>query len=141
MNISLEIFMEDNSFVNKIITVTNEKLCILKNNIYNEFNIPIEKQEWYLNGDILCDSFNNWINGDYVLFINNDIVEIKFLINNNITNMYINKNITVKELKNILSIHDNIYIRNELLEDNNTINEYNYYIPLTINNKLSSRSV
>lgn len=140
MNISLEIFMEDNSFVNKSIKVTNEKLNILKKNIYDEFNIPIEKQEWYLNGDILCDTFNKWINGDYVLFINNDIVEIKFLINNNITNMYINKNITVKELKNILSINDNIYIRNKLLEDNNTINEYNYYITLTIN-KLSTCSI
>ena len=138
MNISLEIFMEDNSFVNKNITVTNEKLNILKKKIYCEFNIPIEKQEWYLNGDILCDNFNNWAAGDYTLFINNDIIEIKFLINNNITNMYINKNITVKELKNILSINDNIYIRNVLLEDNNTINEYDYYIPLTINNKLST---
>jgi hypothetical protein len=140
MNISIEIIMEDNSFVNKNIIVTNEQLILLKNNIFIEFNIPIEKQEWYLNGNILSDNFNNWIRGDYVLFINNDIIEIKFLINNNINNIFINKYITVKELKNILSIKDNIYIRNYLLEDNFIID--NFIIdkyPFIINNKLNCR--
>lgn len=139
MNICIEIFMEDNSFVNKNIIVTNEKLFLLKQTILKELKIPIEKQEWYLNGYILNDNFNKWIKGDYVLFINNNIIEVKFLINNNINNIYVNKNITIKELKNILSIKNNIYIRNKLVDDNFTLNEYSS--PLIINNKLSSHRI
>jgi hypothetical protein len=139
MNICIDIFMEDNSFVNKNIIVTNEKLFLLKQTILKELEIPIEKQEWYLNGDILNDNFNKWIKGDYVLFINNNIIEVKFLINNNINNIYVNKNITIKELKNILSIKNNIYIRNKLVDDNCTLNDY--LSPLIIINKLSSHCI
>lgn len=139
MNICIEIYMEDNSFINKNIQVTNEKLILLKQYIFDEFKIPIKKQEWYLNGNLINNNFNKWINGDYVLFINNDIIEIKFLINNNINNIYVNKNTTIKELKNILSINNNIYIRNKILEDNYILN--NCTSPLIISNLYSHRRI
>lgn len=138
MIISVEIFMEDNSFVNKTFNVLNEPLSILKYKIYEELNIPINNQEWYLNGENLLDTFNNWENKEYCLFVNNDIIEVKFLINNNINIMYIDKNTKVKELKNILSIKDNIYVRNILLDDNNPICNYDIKLPFVVNNKLNS---
>jgi hypothetical protein len=141
MKICVEIFMEDNSFVKKTFTVTNEPLISLKEKIFEELKINIYYQEWYLDGEILNDDFNDWKKGNYILFINNDIIEIKFLINNNITNIYVNKNTTVKELKNILSLNDNIYIRNILLDDNQPISNYNIKIPLFVNNKLSSSNI
>lgn len=138
MKISLEIIDGDNSFVNKQFEVTDEFLLDIKCMLATVMNISIESQTWYLDGDIIDDYYNEWCDKEYLVIIENMMMELKIIYNNKHTNIIVHENITVKELKNILSLNDNIYHRNIMLDDDTILNKINFPYPLIIKSSTST---
>lgn len=126
MNISLEILDENNSFIYKTYLVTNETLYDMKNKLEKELSLPFNYQCWYLEGNIVSDNmYNEWQNKEYLVIIENNNIELTIQHNNETIDIIVDDNITIKDLKNILSIDDNIYYRNKLLNDNISVKKYN----------------
>lgn len=117
MIIHVEGFDQYNNFINKNITITNQKIKHLGS---------WAKYYWYKDGIQLDNNYNNWKENDtYEVMFNNDYININLKINNkNIITPLISKKITIKELKNILSIKDNIYFKQIKLKDENTLEDY-----------------
>lgn len=115
-----EIFYEEITF-----TITNELLLDLKNYIYEKFFIDIEKQNWFFDNKKINNDFK-FIKGFYTIYVyDNDDISFKINLNNKkITSPFLSKNLTIKEVKDILSIKDNIYFKNIKLFDNKTLNYY-----------------
>lgn len=89
------------------------------NTLYRFSNIDV-----YQNTTLLSDNFNYWdTNYDYYVYINNNNC-ISFKIDNNIT-PFIDIKTKIKEVKDILSIKDDIYFNNIKLIDSNTLEYYN----------------
>lgn len=117
MLITFEV-LENNDIYNKVINVTGKNANDIKK-YFNYKNIKI-----YQNTNIIDDTFNKWSNDNqYFIYIENDIY-ISFQLNNNST-PYLNYNMTIKEIKNILSIKDEIFFNNVKLNDNYTLKYYN----------------
>lgn len=138
MKISLEIIDGNNSFVNKQFEVTDETLLDIKIMLASIMNISVESQTWYLDGNIINDYYNDWHDKEYLVIIENMMMELKIIYNNKNTNIIVHENITVKELKNILSLDDNIYHRNIILDDNTILNKINFPYPLIIKSSTST---
>ena len=83
--------------------------------------------DWYKDGVQLDSEYNNWIeNEHYEVIFNNNYINLNLKINNKkIISPLISKKITINELKNILSIKDNIYFKQLKLKDNQTLEHYN----------------
>jgi hypothetical protein len=143
MIIHIEIINNNLSITNKSYKISNNmNLNMFKNLIQKEFNIPTINQEWYNNNIIIDDNnFNNWIDNDnYIIFVSTDNIETNIITNNINTTLYINKNLTIDEIKHILSINDNIYINNNNILNNLKLYNYNNYNKLTISDS-SNRSI
>jgi hypothetical protein len=138
MKISLEIIDVNNSFVNKKFEVTDEYLLDIKIMLASIMNISIESQTWYLDGNIIDDYYNDWCDKEYLVIIENMMMELKIIYNNKHTDIVVNENIKVKELKNILSLDDNIYYRNIMLDDDTILNKINFPYPLIIKSSTSA---
>ena len=121
MIIHVEGFDQYNNFINKYITIYNQQIKDLG---------KLAKFFWYKNGIQLDSNYNDWKDNDnYEVIFNNEYISINIKINNkNIITPLISKKITVKELKNILSLKDNIYFKQIKLKDEHTLEDY------TINN-------
>jgi hypothetical protein len=117
MIIHVEGFDQYNNFINKTITINNQKIKDLG---------KWAKYFWYKDGIQLDDNYNDWKDNDmYEVMFNNDYININLKINNkNIITPLISKKITIKELKNILSIKDNIYFKQIKLKDEYTLEDY-----------------
>jgi hypothetical protein len=117
MIIQVEGFDQYNNFINKNITINNQKIKDLG---------KWKKFFWYKDGIQLDNNYNDWKENDtYEVMFNNDYININLKINNkNIITPLISKKITIKELKNILSIKDNIYFKQNKLKDENTLEDY-----------------
>jgi hypothetical protein len=117
MIIQVEGFDQYNNFINKNITINNQKIKDLG---------KWAKFFWYKDGIQLDNNYNDWKENDtYEVMFNNDYININLKINNkNIITPLISKKITIKELKNILSIKDNIYFKQNKLKDENTLEDY-----------------
>lgn len=118
MIIHIEGFNQNNNYIIDTIYVDNN-ITIL-NTKYSNYN-------WYYNNNILDNTYNNWINnGVYELIYKNNLIHI-ILFNNNkkYISPLINTKITIKELKNILSIKNNIYFNNIRLNDYKNLEDYN----------------
>jgi hypothetical protein len=109
-NISLEAF----SFIN------------LKNMIKEKYLVPIKNQEWFFNDNKIDDFIDISCNiGIYTVYLSNNLINLKIKNKNKIIKLpYLSKSLTIKELKNILSIKDNIYLNNINLLNNKKLSDY-----------------
>ena len=117
MIIHVEGFDQNNNFINLIFNPQNKKIKHLGNFSY---------YTWFKDGMQLNDNYNDWEdNENYEVIFNNYFINLYIKINNKtIMTPLINRNNTIKELKNILSIKDNIYFKQIKLKDNNTLEYY-----------------
>ncbi len=82
---------------------------------------------WYKDGCLL-DPYEDILedNESYEIIFNKNNINLCIQYKNKtIITPLVSKNITIGELKNILSIKDNIYFNREKLKDNKTIEYYN----------------
>ena len=109
-NISLEAF----SFIN------------LKNMIKEKYLVPIKNQEWFFNNNKIDNFIDINCNvGIYTVYFSNNLINLKIKNKNKIIKLpYLSKSLTIKELKNILSIKDNIYLNNINLLNNKKLSDY-----------------
>ena len=109
-NISLDAF----SFIN------------LKNMIKEKYLVPIKNQEWFFNNNKIDDFIDINCNiGIYTVYFSNNLINLKIKNKNKIIKLpYLSKSLTIKELKNILSIKDNIYLNNINLLNNKKLSDY-----------------
>lgn len=97
----------------------------IQNQIYCKYLISINNQEWYFKDDIIDSSFK-LKKGNYTVYFYCDYISI--IINNKnkfIKLPQLSTNLKINELKDILSIKDNIYLNNEMLIDNKKLSDYN----------------
>lgn len=82
---------------------------------------------WYKDGIQLDNNYDDWKDNDtYEIIFNNDYISLLLKINNKDSiSPLISKKNTIRELKNILSIKDNIYFKHNKLKDNKTLEYYN----------------
>ncbi len=118
MIIHIEGFDQNNNLINSNINIKNKKIKDLGKWAF---------YDWYKDGVQLDKYFNDWEeNEHYEVIFNNNYINLNLKINNkNIISPLVSKNITVSELKNILSIKDNIYFKQIKLKDNQTLDDYN----------------
>jgi len=118
MNIHIEGFDINNNYFNLYINPKNTKIKYLNN--WNNY-------EWYLDNELLSPYYNNWKQGiTYQLVYNSNYINVIINKNNKtIISPLIDKNTTIRELKDILSIKDNIYFHRILLQDDMSISDYN----------------
>ncbi len=117
MIIHIEGFDQNNNFINLNIDTKNKKIKHLGQWAH---------YEWFKNGIQLSSNYNDWKeNEDYEVIFNHEYINLYIKINNKIImTPLISRNITIKELKNILSIKDNIYFKHNKLEDDYTLDDY-----------------
>jgi hypothetical protein len=117
MIIYVEGFDQSNNFINILLNPQNKKIKHLGN---------FAHYTWFKDGMQLNDNYNDWKdNENYEVIFNNYYINLYIKINNKIImTPLINRNNTIKELKNILSIKDNIYFKQIKLKDNNTLEYY-----------------
>jgi hypothetical protein len=83
--------------------------------------------DWYKDGIQLSPYYKDWIENDtYEIIFNNEYINLYIQYNNKIIiTPLINKKSTIKNIKDILSIKDNIYFGNIRLKDDKTLEFYN----------------
>ncbi len=118
MIIHIEGFDKNNNFINK--TINTHSLPIKDLGKWSYYN-------WFKNGVELMPDYNEWVEGDnYEVLFNNNYINICIQFKNkNIITPFIYKDITIRELKDILSIKDNIYFDNVKLKDSKMLSYYN----------------
>ena len=118
MIIHIEGFNQNNEYFFKTISPDNQMICD-----FPEYTL----YEWYEDGIRLDNKYNNWKdNMTYVLIYNHLLIRV-FLKNKYCIQQspYIKQTLTIKQIKDILSIKDNIYFNNVKLKDNKTFEYYN----------------
>jgi len=127
MKISVQIMMEDNSFKIYKFDVLDKILLDIMMQMANQINISIANQLWYVNGKIVDCLFSNWhIDNKYSMFIKKEVITLFITKKNKIIQTpQLSIDMTIKDLRDILSIKDNIYFRNVKLLDNKTFKYYN----------------
>jgi hypothetical protein len=118
MIIHIEGFDQDNNLINTNININNKKIKDLGK--WASF-------DWYKDGVLLDTNYNDWKeNDEYEVMFNNNYINIILMINKKKKlSPLISKQIKIIELKNILSIKDNIYFNKSKLQDNKTLEDYN----------------
>lgn len=119
MLINLKIFQ--NNILHYFNTNINNQQ-ILKNIIFKKYNIFPQNQIWLYNNKIL--KYNNLQKGTYYIYENETITLILNINGNLINTPYIPINLKVRELKDIMSINDNIYYNNIKLKETLTLEHY-----------------
>ena len=141
MIIDVELLVDD---VYNIIKINVTNINDLKKYIFLHYNIKKENQIWYFNNKKLVNNFiikkGNYTvtNVTNVSNVNKNMIYLRIYKNNNIIiTPFLPYNLTIKELKLLLFIKENIYFNNINLNNNNTIQFYN----LKNNNLLSIKSI
>ncbi len=118
MIIHIEGFNQNNEYFFKSILPNNKMICEL-----DEFS----SYEWYENDIRLDSTYNNWKdNMTYVLIFNQKMIKVFIKNKKSIAQSpYLKPTFTIKQIKDILSIKDNIYFNNIKLKDNKTFEYYN----------------
>ncbi len=137
MIIHIEGFDQNNNFINKYINIQNKKLKELK---------AWACYDWFKDGKQLDCDYNSWKENDtYEIIFNNQYINLYIKINNKLViSPLISITSTIKEIKDILSIKDNIYFKQIKLKDNKTLDYYGINNMETIsvmNNVYSSPSL
>ena len=123
------------------VDVTKKNINYLKKYIFINYNISEEYQIWYFNNKTLVNDFiikkGNYTVTNVKNVSKSDII-LRVKKNNKIIKTpYLPYDLTIKELKLLLSTNKNIYFNNIHLDNNNTIEFYN----LKNNNLLSINSI
>jgi len=141
MIIDVELLVDD---VYNIIKINVTNINDLKKYIFLHYNIKKENQIWYFNNKKLVNNFiikkGNYTvtNVSNVSNVNKNMIYLRIYKNNKIIiTPFLPYNLTIKELKLLLFIKENIYFNNINLNNNNTIQFYN----LKNNNLLSIKSI
>lgn len=118
MNIHIEGFDINNNYFDLYINPKKSMIKYLKN--WNKY-------EWYLDNILLSPYYNDWKQDTtYQLVYNCNHINVIINKNNKIIiSPLIDYNCTIRELKDILSIKDNIYFHRILLQDDMTLAYYN----------------
>ena len=118
MIIHIEGFNQKNEYFFKTISINNQMICDFPEYIL---------YEWYEDGIRLDYKYNNWKdNMTYVLIYNQKHIRVFIKNKNSISQSpYLKPTFTIKQIKDILSIKDNIYFNNVRLKDNKTFEYYN----------------
>ena len=118
MIIHIEGFDQNNNLINFNINIKNKKIKDLGKWAH---------YDWYKDGMQLDNDFQDWKeNEHYEVMFNNDYINLNLYNNHKlITSPLVSKSISIAELKNILSIKDNIYFKQIKLNDNKTLEDYN----------------
>ena len=119
MIIHIEGFNNVNEYFEQDISINNEPLYML-----NEWS----DYDWYQDGNEIDCMFCEWSKDTtYTLYYNkNKYVRLRIIRHNIIiVSPLISSDIKVKELKDILSIKDNIYFHNIKMNENKTLKHYN----------------
>ena len=140
MIINVELLLDDIYKIIKV-DVTKKNINYLKKYIFINYNISEEYQIWYFNNKTLVNDFiikkGNYTVTNVKNVSKSDII-LRVKKNNKIIKTpYLPYDLTIKELKLLLSTNKNIYFNNIHLDNNNTIEFYN----LKNNNLLSINSI
>mgnify|MGYP001188299759 CR=1 FL=1 len=140
MIINVELLLDDIYKIIKV-DVTKKNINYLKKFFFINYNISEEYQIWYFNNKKLVNDFiikkGNYTVTNVKNVSKSDII-LRVKKNNKIIKTpYLPYDLTIKELKLLLSTNKNIYFNNIHLDNNNTIEFYN----LKNNNLLSINSI
>jgi hypothetical protein len=123
MIIHIEGFNHKNEYFEQDININNEPLYMLTN--WSDY-------DWFQDGTELDCMFCEWSKDiTYTLYYNKNkyirlrLVRYNLNYEHNIISPLISTDIKVKELKDILSIKDNIYFRNTKMNETKTLKYYN----------------
>ena len=97
----------------------------LKQKIEGEHYILSNNQEWYYNEKQIDDNFS-LLSGNYTLYLfNKNYISLRMELNNKIIKLpFVSDELKISELKDILSIKDNIYLNTIKLCDEKKIVDY-----------------
>ncbi len=123
MIIHIEGFDQNNNFINKYINIQSKNIKELKR--LKEFK-EWACYDWFKDGCQLDNEYNDWKDNDnYEIIFNNQYINLYIKIKNKlIITPLISITSTIEELKDILSIKDNIYFKQIKLKDNKTLDDY-----------------
>lgn len=125
MNLSFDFFYDD--IISTVNFNVSGKNCIdIIYNISKKYNKSIKYINIYQDDKLLKNTFNNWDNKyNYVIFIDNSFINIIIKYNNKVIRLpQLDLNTKISEIKNILSIEEDIFFRNIKLENKNTLLSY-----------------
>ena len=122
MLISVDIVSENFFYSNNYNVLT---LIELKNKIAEEYYVLSDNQEWYFNEKQINNNFT-LISGNYTLYLlSKNYISLKMQLKNKIIKLpFISEELKISELKDILSIKDNIYLNTIKLCDEKKIGDY-----------------
>lgn len=125
MNLNFDFFYDD--IISTINFNVSEKNCIdIINNISKKYNKSTKYINIYQDDKLLKKTFNNWDNKyNYVIFIDNSFINIIIKHKNKVIRLpQLDLDTKIGEIKNILSIEEDIFFRNIKLENKNTLSSY-----------------
>lgn len=120
-------FFFKNNFDNLNINIYNKDCYEVIHFISNEYNQNLNFITIYEDNKLLSNSFLNWdITKKYFIIINAEYITIYVKVNNNKLKLpQLDINTKIIDIKNILSIKDDIFLNNIKLKDNSTLFYYN----------------
>lgn len=125
MNLNFEFFYDDN-FI--LINVNVFKKCCkdVINQISKKYNKIPKYINIYENNNLLKDTFNQWNNNhSYIIFIDKNFINIIIKNKTKILRLpQLEINTKIGEIKNILSIKEDIFLKNKKLDNKNTLLYY-----------------
>lgn len=125
MNLSFDFFYDD--IISTINFNVSQKNCMdIIYNISKKYNKSTKYINIYQDDKLLKKTFNNWDNKyNYVIFIDNSFINIIIRNNNKVIRLpQLDLDTKIGEIKNILSIKEDIFFRNIKLENKNTLSSY-----------------
>lgn len=145
MIILVEVLNNNNEFKTIKLDTKNKNIIDLKIELSNLENISINNQVWYLNNYELDDNTDIFFKDIiYNVYFSDNRVSLTININGELKRTpQLLTNTSILEIKNILSINDNIYFRNIKLLDHKNIKYYNLNNNsiLILNSKLHSSTL
>lgn len=120
-------FFFKNNFDNLNINIYNKDCYEVINFISNEYDQNLNFITIYEDNKLLSNSFLHWdITKKYFIIINAEYITIYVKVNNNKLKLpQLDINTKIIDIKNILSIKDDIFLNNIKLKDNSTLFSYN----------------
>jgi hypothetical protein len=125
MNLIFEFFY-DNNFIDFTLNVGNKDCQDIINYISNKYNKSNKCINIYEDANLLKNSFNNWNNNcNYIIFIDNHFINIIIKFKNKIIKLpQLELNTKIEDIKNIISIEGDIFFKNNILDNENTLSFY-----------------
>jgi hypothetical protein len=117
MLIHIQGFDKHNNFISKKIDTQSQPIEQLK---------KWSKYDWYYKNELLSPSYNMWKDDTYIVSYNHHHIKLNITHHNKqILTPLISTSITIHELKDILSIKDNIFFLHSCLSNDKTLKYYN----------------